>query len=582
MSMVDRDEATVRVIDELKRLYRNKIRPMEEKYQYDFFYSPLMTDAEFDSKPQVMLVGQYSVGKTSFIRYLLGRDFPGQRIGPEPTTDRFVVVLDGPDERTIPGNALAVSATLPYRGLERFGTSFLNRFEGSQLPSAVLRNITLVDTPGVLSGEKQRLARGYEFPEVCHWFAQRADLILLLFDAHKLDISDEFKAVIDKLRGNDDKIRCILNKSDQVDRQRLMRIYGALMWSMGKVLQTPEVMRVYIGSFWNEPLVYEDNAALFELEEMDLMKDLRELPRNSAVRKINELVKRVRLCKVHAYIISYLKEQMPSMFGKEKAQRDLINDLPNVFRTVMKRHNLAAGDFPDIDQFREKLEQLNFSDFPRMDPRMMEIVEQSLAVDLPRLMEALPRRMEEGQEFVNLRSLGGSEEKAKSRRGMFGRKQEEEEEEEYESLRPLNAESIPEVPLEFHRKNELNATQTSSSSSNPFGNESSDANSNPFDTRWVLSDDMVRNRAEFMQNSIEQAIDGLVRRVITGNKARDLLMATGVDTSVLRDLWNLSDMGRTGYLTEHEYTIAMKLVEISKGGEPLPQELPEDWTRNIS
>ena len=41
------------------------------------------------AKPQVLLIGQYSVGKTSFIRYLLGRDFPGQRIGPEPTTDRF-------------------------------------------------------------------------------------------------------------------------------------------------------------------------------------------------------------------------------------------------------------------------------------------------------------------------------------------------------------------------------------------------------------------------------------------------------------------------------------------------------------
>ena len=44
------------------------------------------------AKPQVLLVGQYSVGKTSFIRYLLGRDFPGQRIGPEPTTDRFTGV----------------------------------------------------------------------------------------------------------------------------------------------------------------------------------------------------------------------------------------------------------------------------------------------------------------------------------------------------------------------------------------------------------------------------------------------------------------------------------------------------------
>jgi len=43
----------------------------------------------YAAKPQVMLIGQYSVGKTSFIRYLLGRDFPGQRIGPEPTTDRF-------------------------------------------------------------------------------------------------------------------------------------------------------------------------------------------------------------------------------------------------------------------------------------------------------------------------------------------------------------------------------------------------------------------------------------------------------------------------------------------------------------
>ena len=70
-------------------------------------------------------------------------------------------------------------------------------------------------TKGVLSGEKQRVARGYDFVNVCHWFAERADLILLLFDAHKLDISDEFKAVIERLKGQDDKIRVILNKADQ-------------------------------------------------------------------------------------------------------------------------------------------------------------------------------------------------------------------------------------------------------------------------------------------------------------------------------------------------------------------------------
>jgi hypothetical protein len=117
----------------------------------------------------VLLVGQYSVGKTSFIRYLLGRDFPGQRIGPEPTTDRFTVLLNGPEERTIPGNALSVHPDLPFRGLDRFGVNFLSRLEGSQMPSSVLKSITLVDTPGILSGEKQRTNRGYDFTKGTSW-----------------------------------------------------------------------------------------------------------------------------------------------------------------------------------------------------------------------------------------------------------------------------------------------------------------------------------------------------------------------------------------------------------------------------
>jgi hypothetical protein len=221
----------------------------------------------------------FLLGKTSFIRYLIGKDFPGQRIGPEPTTDRFTAVMDGPEERIIPGNALCVSPEMPYRGLERFGVSFLNRFEGAVIPSEVLRYITLIDTPGVLSGEKQRLNRGYDFCQVCSWFASRADLILLLFDAHKLDISDEFRNAIESLKGNDDKIRCILNKADQVDRQKLMRVYGALMWSMGKVMKTPEVLRVYVGSYWDQPLVFADNKELFDMEQKDLMRDLRDLVR---------------------------------------------------------------------------------------------------------------------------------------------------------------------------------------------------------------------------------------------------------------------------------------------------------------
>lgn len=85
----------------------------------------------------------------------------------------------------------------------------------------LLQHITFVDTPGVLSGEKQRTQRSYDFTGVTSWFAAKCDLILLLFDPHKLDISDEFKRVIGSLRGHDDKIRVVLNKADQVDTQQV-------------------------------------------------------------------------------------------------------------------------------------------------------------------------------------------------------------------------------------------------------------------------------------------------------------------------------------------------------------------------
>ncbi len=47
--------------------------------------------------------------------------------------------------------------------------------------------------------------------------------------------------VIQSLKGHDDKVRVVLNKADQVDMQQLMRVYGALMWSLGKVFRSPEV-----------------------------------------------------------------------------------------------------------------------------------------------------------------------------------------------------------------------------------------------------------------------------------------------------------------------------------------------------
>lgn len=286
------------VVDGLKKLYFKQLKPLEESYLFNDFHSPAMTEPDFVAKPMVLLVGQYSTGKTTFIRYLLERDFPGIRVGPEPTTDSFIAVMHGEKDQVIPGNALIVDPTKPFRTLDSFGNAFLNRFCCSELPSPVLESISIVDTPGILSGEKQSVSRGYDFTGILKWFAERCDRIILLFDAHKLDISDEFQRGIEVLRDYDDKIRIVLNKADMVTTQQLMRVYGALMWSLGKVINTPEVARVYIGSFWDQPLQIDENRKLFECEASDLFNDIQTLPRNAALRKLNDFIKRARLAKV--------------------------------------------------------------------------------------------------------------------------------------------------------------------------------------------------------------------------------------------------------------------------------------------
>ncbi|XP_021294280.1 EH domain-containing protein 2-like isoform X1 [Herrania umbratica] len=383
--------AVTSIIDGLKRLYIEKLKPLEVTYRFNDFESPLLTNSDFDAKPMVMLLGQYSTGKTTFIKHLLQCDYPGAHIGPEPTTDRFVVVMNGSDERSIPGNTIAVHADLPFGGLTTFGGAFLSKFECSQMPHPLLDQITFVDTPGVLSGEKQRTQRSYDFTGVISWFAAKCDLILLLFDPHKLDISDEFKRVISSLRGNDDKIRVVLNKAHQVDTQQLMRVYGALMWSLGKVLNTPEVVRVYIGSF-NDKLLNEASIGplgqdLFEKEQDDLLKDLIDIPRKACDRRINEFVKRARAAKIHAYIISHLKKEMPAMMGKAKAQQRLIDNLEDEFGKVQRDFHLPAGDFPSVEHYREVLNGYSIDKFEKLKPKMIQAVDDMLGYEIPELLK---------------------------------------------------------------------------------------------------------------------------------------------------------------------------------------------------
>ena len=56
--------------------------------------------------------------------------------------------------------------------------------------------------------------------------------------------------------------------------KELMRVYGALMWAISKVISVPECPKVFIGSFWDQQLKHDLYRRLFERELQCLFDDL--------------------------------------------------------------------------------------------------------------------------------------------------------------------------------------------------------------------------------------------------------------------------------------------------------------------
>ncbi|XP_061924689.1 EH domain-containing protein 2-like [Entelurus aequoreus] len=506
------------VKEELRNLYYKRLLPIEKHYSFHQFHSPSYEDADFDNKPMVLVMGQYSTGKTTFIRYLIEQDFLGSRVGPEPTTDCFTALMHGEAEGVIPGNALTMDPKKPFRNLDPFGNTFLNRFQCVQMPNQVLESISIIDTPGILTAARKKLSRGYDFPAVLRWFAERVDRIILLFDAHKLEFSDELTRAFGALFGYEDKLRVVLNKADRVDSQQLMRVYGALMWSLGKVFRTPEILRVYIGSFWSEPRQTCDHYELIELEEEDLLADIRNLPHNAAVRKLNDLVKRARLVRAHAHIISYLKQEMPTFFCKESTKHNLIYQLPVIFTKIQQQHRVPAGDFPDCTKMQEQLLGQNFSKFKKLKPSLMASLDKLLNNDIANLVPMLQQ-----QELIK-KSLPGV----------------------------LDGEFLGTFRREHYKRH-------------PFKELKEDSDQDLHE--WVVERHKPKYDEIFYNLSPNEG-------KLSGTKVKAWMMTTLLPNSVLAHIWRLSDVDGDGMLDNEEFALAVHLIEGKLEGHWLPRELP--------
>lgn len=355
--------------------------------------------------------------------------------------------------------------------------------------------------------------------EVLEWFASRVDLIILLFDAHKLDISDELRRAIESLGRFDDKIRIILNKADGVDGQELMRVYGALMWSLGKVLAAPEVPRVYIGSWWDGQLGNASFRTLFELEEQDLFKDFRMMPRSAALRKLNDLIKRARLARVLALIVAELHAAMPLVFGKDAKKKNLLKHLEQTIDAVEAKHGTCTGDLPTLETLRESLARADWSKFRSVDHRQLAKLDRLLTEDMSRLLSIVPTETETTSIVLN---------------------------------GPIEATTEDSTP--FGPKRSLHSDRW----------RLSDA------SQWVVSADPAQLASWMAAFQAAGTVDGK----LTGRQVRDLLEDSRLPNSVLSKVWSLADTDRDGMLDEEEFCLAMYLIEYKLAGNDLPCILP--------
>jgi hypothetical protein len=237
------------IIEECKRL-RKAVRPISERYHG-------LTE-QINSKntmyPFVLLLGNHSSGKSSFINHILKRKV--QTTGVAPTDDNFTIIGPGETDLDRNGPALIGDPDLGLSGLKAFGQVLVNHTQLKVRSNVAIKDFMVVDSPGMIdspvtektpSAGPVGLDRGYNFEGVCRWYAERADVILLFFDPDKPGTTGETLSILTTaLVGLDHKLYIILNKADQFHRiHDFARAYGSLCWNLSKVIPRKDLPRIH-------------------------------------------------------------------------------------------------------------------------------------------------------------------------------------------------------------------------------------------------------------------------------------------------------------------------------------------------
>ncbi|XP_054635046.1 sarcalumenin-like isoform X2 [Dunckerocampus dactyliophorus] len=392
-------------VKKLLNIYHTAIQPVEQAYKYNELRQHEVTDGEITSKPMVLFLGPWSVGKSSMINYLLGLHGTSQELytGAEPTTSEYTVIMHGEKFRNIEGIVMAADTSRSFSPLEKFGQGFLERLVGFEMPHKLLERVTIVDTPGIIENRKQQ-ERGYPYSEVCQWFIDRADLIFLVFDPTKLDVGGELEMLFRQMKGRESQIRLILNKADSLSTQDLMRVYGALFWSMAPLINATEPPRVYVSSFWPQDYAVDTSQDLFMKEEISLLEDLNQVIENQIENKIAFIRQHGIRVRIHALLVDRYLQTYYDKLGWFNDPYEVFHDIVTdpdkyyIFKSILAKTNVSKFDLPSKEAYQDFFGVNPMSSFQQLSYHcswtrgcMLDRLEKAISQELPNLLMSVSK-----------------------------------------------------------------------------------------------------------------------------------------------------------------------------------------------
>ncbi len=263
---------------ELVDVVASKMSPVAKKYGY----SQSGLEEKIKWRPVVLLLGNYSSGKSTLINELLGASV--QKTGQAPTDDSFTVITHGSQdhEEERDGMVLVNDPEFPFAALKKQGKRFLSHFRLKRVRSPFLENLAIIDTPGMLDSVSER-DRGYDYQEVIGEFANIADLILVLFDPHKAgtirETYESLRRTIPKAT-YEDRVLFVLNRVDECENLNdLLRVYGTLCWNLSQMTGRKDIPHIHF-TYSSENKHPPEFLQLLGNQRQDLKKDISNAPKH--------------------------------------------------------------------------------------------------------------------------------------------------------------------------------------------------------------------------------------------------------------------------------------------------------------